>query len=70
MTIVVPVSGRCEPGWEAVRAAIEANFASTGETGCSVAVFHRGRPVVDLVAGWVDQGRAVPYTADNLQVVF
>ncbi|MFM7094635.1 MAG: serine hydrolase domain-containing protein [Actinomycetota bacterium] len=70
MTIVVPVSGRCEPGWEAVRAAIEANFASTGETGCSVAVFHRGRPVVDLVAGWVDQDHTLPYTADNLQVVF
>ena len=66
----VPVSGVCEPGWESVRAAIEANFATTGELGCSVAVFHRGRPVVDLVAGWTDQERTVAYTADNLQVVF
>ena len=66
----VPVSGVCEPGWESVRAAIEANFATTGELGCSVAVFHRGRPVVDLVAGWTDQERTAAYTADNLQVVF
>ena len=66
----VPFSGICETGWEPVRAAIEANFASTGELGCSVAIFHRGRPVVDLVAGWTDQERSVPYTTDNLQVVF
>lgn len=66
----VPVSGVCESGWEAVRAAVEANFASTGETGCSVAVVHRGQLVVDLVAGWVDEARTVPYTSDNLQVVF
>jgi CubicO group peptidase (beta-lactamase class C family) len=70
MTTNVPVSGLCAPGWEGVRAAIESNFASTGETGCSVAVFHRGRPVVDLVAGWVDQERSTQYAADNLQVVF
>lgn len=66
----VPVSGVCESGWEAVRATVEANFASTGETGCSVAVVHRGQLVVDLVAGWVDESRTVPYTSDNLQVVF
>jgi CubicO group peptidase (beta-lactamase class C family) len=70
MSSAVPISGTCEPGWEDVRAAIESNFASTGETGCSVAVFHRGRPMVDLVAGWVDQDHTVSYTADNLQVVF
>ena len=35
-----------------------------------MAVFHRGRPVVDLVAGWVDEARTIPYSADNLQVVF
>jgi CubicO group peptidase (beta-lactamase class C family) len=66
----VPISGTCAAGWEPVRAAVEANFASTGETGCSVAVVHRGRTVVDLVAGWVDETRSVPYAADNLQVVF
>ena len=66
----VPVSGICEPGWENVRGAIEDNFASTGETGCSVAVVHRGRVVVDLVAGWVDDERTAPYTDDRLQVVF
>jgi len=70
MASAVPVSGVCEPGWEALRGAIEANFAASGETGCSVAVYHHGRLVVDLVAGWVDPERTVAYTADNLQVVF
>ena len=65
-----PISGACENGWEAVRDAVEANFASTGETGCSVAVIHRGRVVVDLAAGWVDEAHTVPYSHDNLQVVF
>ncbi|MEY2967765.1 MAG: hypothetical protein RIQ64_392 [Actinomycetota bacterium] len=70
MTNNVPVTGLCAEGWDSVRAAIESNFVSTGEMGCSVAVFHRGKLVVDLVAGWVDQERTAPYTADNLQVVF
>lgn len=66
----VPVSGVCEPGWEAVRSAIVGNFADSGETGCSVAVIHRGKVVVDLVTGWVDRERTTEYSADNLQVVF
>ena len=66
----LPISGTCEAGWEPVRKAIEDNFASSGETGCSVAVVHRGRPVVDLVAGWVDADRSVEYSAENLQIVF
>lgn len=66
----IPVSGACEPGWEPVRAAVVDNFADSGETGCSVAVVHRGRVVVDVVAGWTDRERTTPYSPDNLQVVF
>ena len=69
-SVNVPISGTCASGWEDVRAAIVENFATTGETGCSVAVVHRGQLVVDLVAGWVDEDRSVQYTDDNLQVVF
>jgi len=65
-----PVDGRVEPGWEPVREAFAANFAEGGEVGAGVAVFHRGRCVVDLVGGWFDADRSAPYTHDTLQVVF
>lgn len=70
MSVEIPVSGICEPGWEDVRSAVVGNFADSGETGCSVAVVHRGRVVVDIVAGWTDRDRTNAYSADNLQVVF
>ncbi|MCU1503418.1 MAG: putative esterase [Ilumatobacteraceae bacterium] len=35
-----------------------------------MAVFHRGRPVVDLTGGYRDRGRTVPYGPDALQLVF
>ena len=44
-------------GVEAVRAAFAANFASGRELGAAVAVYHRGRPVVDLWGGWFDADR-------------
>ena len=50
--------------------AIRTNFATGKELGCGVAVYHRGRLVVDLVAGWSDTERASPYTHHSLQVVF
>lgn len=70
MSAPLPISGVCEPGWEAVGDAVRANFATGKELGCGVAVYHRGRLVVDLVAGWIDDERSVPYSHDSLQVVF
>lgn len=68
--MTTPVDGRVEPGWEAVREAFAANFASEGEVGAGVAVYHRGRCMVDLVGGWFDADRSSPYTHDTLQLVF
>jgi CubicO group peptidase (beta-lactamase class C family) len=70
MTDALPLSGPCESGWEAVADAVRANFGGGKELGCGVAVYHRGRLVVDLVAGWADAERNVPYSHDSLQVVF
>ena len=70
MSDALPIAGVCEPGWEAVSDAIRANFASGKEIGCGVAVYHRGRLVVDLVAGWVDADKTTAYSHDSLQVVF
>ena len=45
------VQGTAEDGWEAVRTAFAHNFTRRGERGAAVAVYHRGRAVVDLWAG-------------------
>lgn len=58
------------PGWEPVRDAFLQGFADGEEHGAQVAVYHRGRRVVDLVGGWQDKDHTVPYGADALQVTF
>lgn len=45
------VDGGVERGFEAVAEAFARNFDELGEVGASVAVYHRGRLVVDLAAG-------------------
>ena len=64
------IDGAVACGWEAVRDAFAANFDDGKELGAGVAVYHRGRSVVDLHGGWFDGGRTMPYAADTLQVVF
>ena len=44
--------------------------ASGRDIGASVAVYHRGVPVIDLVGGWFDEARTRPYGHDTLQLVF
>jgi CubicO group peptidase (beta-lactamase class C family) len=63
------VSGHVESGWEGVRDAFVGNLSSGDDIGASVAVFHRGRLMVDLVGGSFDGGER-PYDADTLQLVF
>jgi CubicO group peptidase (beta-lactamase class C family) len=46
------------------------NFASQGEVGAAVSIFHRGECVVDLIGGFTDKSDAVPYSKDTLQLVF
>ena len=50
----VPFGGSVEAGWEAVAEAFRRNFATGEDTGASVAVYHRGRKVVDLHGGFVN----------------
>jgi CubicO group peptidase (beta-lactamase class C family) len=78
------IDGFVEPGFEKVRAAFAANFRReldpmmamlTGgpgpcETGAAVALYHRGRKVVDLWGGLADRRTATPYQQDTLQLVF
>ena len=45
------VDGEVAPGFDAVANAFERNFEELGDIGAGVAVYHRGRLVVDLAAG-------------------
>lgn len=38
--------------------------------GAALAVFHRGRPVLDLFAGWADTARALPWRRDTRALLF
>ena len=66
------ISGTVAPGWEPVREAFASNWsrADAEEVGAAVAVYHRGRMVVDLHGGWFDESHSAPYGADTLQLVF
>lgn len=66
----VPISGRCEPGFDAVRDAFAANFAERGEVGAAVCVVVDGETVVDLVGGWADEARTRPWRPDTLVNVY
>jgi CubicO group peptidase (beta-lactamase class C family) len=61
--------GSVESGWEAVETAFRANFERDEETGASVAIYHRGRPVVHLWGGSFDGGDRA-YDDTTLQLVF
>ena len=66
----VPVSGRCNARFAAVREAFTANFVDQGEVGAAVTVYRAGTPVVELVGGWEDAGRTQPWQPDTLVNVY
>lgn len=66
MTAPVPVEGHVAPGFEAVRAAFEANATEHGELGAAVTAIVGGEVVVDLWGGWADAARTRPWRADTL----
>jgi CubicO group peptidase (beta-lactamase class C family) len=62
-------NGTCKPGFDAVRAAFEANFTAGLELGAAVAMTVDGEPVVDLWAGDADEaGR--PWNEDTIVNVY
>jgi len=68
--VTTPITGSVAAGWEPVRDVFVENFASQGEVGAAVSIFHRGECVVDLIGGFADKSDAVPYSKDTLQLVF
>ena len=66
----VPIHGACEPGFEPVREAFEANFRERGDVGAGVCVYVRGRVVVDLWGGYRDAARSVEWTPDTIVTTY
>ena len=66
MTMNVPVSGHCDPRFEAVKSAFQENFAERGDIGAALCLILDGQPVVDLHGGWRDNARTQEWTADTL----
>src|SRR4051812_13475436 len=64
------VHGGVDDGFGPLADAFKVNFDSGVEQGAALAVYHRGRLVVDLYAGFADAGTGTPWTADTLTVGF
>lgn len=64
------ISGRVEVGFEAVAHAFAENFASHGEVGAACAIYHRGRPIVDLWGGLADKALNRPWKEATIALVF
>ncbi|GAB3739490.1 serine hydrolase domain-containing protein [Microlunatus parietis] len=62
--------GHVEDGWGKVADAFRANFSSDpGEVGAACAVYHDGRPVVDLWGGLRDSATQQPWQRDTIALV-
>lgn len=59
------IFGACDPAFSRVVAAFTENFRLGLEVGAAVAVFHEGRPVVDLWGGYRDAGKTSPWLRDT-----
>ncbi|CAN5672337.1 serine hydrolase domain-containing protein [soil metagenome] len=64
------IHGNADDGFGPLADAFNANFESGAEQGAAVAVYHRGRLVVDLYAGVADAVAGTPWTADTVTVGF
>jgi CubicO group peptidase (beta-lactamase class C family) len=66
----VAIHGMCDSRFEDVRETFAAAFESGAELGAAVHVVVDGEPVVDLWAGWMDEGRTKPWERDTIVNVF
>ena len=70
MSRSVPVHGRCEPRFQAVREVFERNLREGPDLGASVAFTLDGEPVVDLWGGFLDFDRKAEWQRDTLVNVY
>ncbi|MDA5194402.1 serine hydrolase domain-containing protein [Govanella unica] len=68
MTTEAPIliHGTCDPAFAGLRETLRDNFATRGEVGAAVAVYHHGRLVADLWGGIADPQSATPWDRDSI----
>ena len=54
----------------AIRTAFDENFRVRGELGAAVSVWHEGREVLSLAAGWRDRAHTLPWRDDTLVLMW
>lgn len=64
------VHGHIEPGYEPVAEEFERNFTERGEVGAACAIYHHGKPVIDIWGGLRDVANTAPWEEDTLVCVF
>ncbi len=64
------IRGLCPPRFQPVRNAFAANFAAGEELGARFCLAIEGEVVVDLLGGWADRDRSVPFAENTLAPVF
>lgn len=64
------VQGSVRPGFEAVRAAFEENFARRREIGAACCIYLDGDKVVDLWGGVRDRATGAPWEEDTMTLVY
>ncbi|MBN1803075.1 MAG: beta-lactamase family protein [Candidatus Lokiarchaeota archaeon] len=64
------IHGSVEPGFEKVKSAFIDNFKRGEEVGAAVAIYHKGKKVVDLWGGYRDKKSKDPWKEDTLVLVF
>ena len=67
---LITLEGTVEPEFVPVRDAFLAGFEQDQELGAAVAVYHRGKPVVDLAGGVCARGSTSKYSRETLQPIF
>jgi CubicO group peptidase (beta-lactamase class C family) len=66
----VTVSGTVDPAFEPVARAFDDVVVGQTGTGAGLAVWHRGRWVVDLWGGFADAAHTRPWRADTLVMTY
>ena len=64
------VNGTCEQRFEGLKDTLAALIDTGSDLGVSLAVVARGRPVVDLWSGWMDESKSRPWERDTITNVW
>jgi CubicO group peptidase (beta-lactamase class C family) len=66
----VQINGFVADGFGAVGDALVRCVKDHGDVGAAAAVYHHGRPVVDIWTGWADAARSRPWDRDTVVTTF